>query len=77
MGTKTPFITTSLLSVPRMPSESQVSTISTSLVRSTRPSTWGIPFTIFGASPSITSAVRNSHVESWMLLASGPRPVIR
>ena len=34
-GTKTPFASISLLSVPRIPSESQVSMISTSVVRMT------------------------------------------
>ena len=63
-GTKTPFAAMSLLSVPRMPRESHVSMISTSVVRRTtvrKSGPWGV---IRGLSPSKTIALISTHRES-------------
>jgi hypothetical protein len=65
-GTKTSSSTTSLLSVPRIPSDRQVSTTSASLVRTTA---------TMALSP--TTAVTSSQSASLTVLASGRRPASR
>lgn len=63
-GTKTPSAATSLLSVPRMPSDCQVSMICTSLVRRARPTTTGPKDVVRACSPSKTMPVMKTHGES-------------
>ena len=75
-GTKTSSMMTSLLSVPRIPNDRQVSSIRASSARITRAIMTGLFSIILGRSPSITTAERNSHLASWIVLASGPRPVM-
>jgi hypothetical protein len=76
-GTKTASAATSLLSVPRIPSECQVSTMSTSLVRITSPTIAGPAGVMRGWPPSKTMPVIITQGASRMVLARGPRPVNR